>query len=134
MKVAIMETLTLYVHLCSILFMAKIYEQAREAGLIDTYSADEAVGMTVQMLLFKKRLKFRDLARALHVSPATAGKRVRGELGWSVTDLIATAELLDVHVEDLIPKRKENQPASQGGDELASLVAGTGFEPVTSGL
>lgn len=73
-----------------------------------------------------------ELGRALGVTPAAAGRKLRGEIGWSIGDLFHVAEFLGVEVSTLLPARVEKIPANPEAD--GELVAGTGFEPVTSGL
>lgn len=65
-------------------------------------------------------------------TPAAAGRKLRGEIGWSIGDLFHVAEFLGVEVSTLLPARGRKIPANPEAD--GELVAGTGFEPVTSGL
>ncbi len=112
--------------------MAKKYEDARAAGLTTSFSADEAVGIAVQSALFQRRLKVKDLAETLGVVSSVASRKIRGEVTWSITDIMRTADLLGVEAATLLPRKAENP----GQLVLAGVpvVAGTGFEPVTSGL
>lgn len=48
--------------------------------------------------LFRRRLRNKDLAEALGVTPSVAGKKLRGDVAWSLQDVFAAAELLDVDV------------------------------------
>ena len=68
-------------------------------------AADEAIGVTVNHLLFTQRLTRRDLGNALGVSGSIAGRKLRGEVGWSVEDLFRAAERLGVSVGQLLPER-----------------------------
>ena len=61
--------------------MAKTYEVLRERGVLSSYTADEAVGITVNSLMFRKRHTRVELGRALGVTPAAAGLKLRGEIG-----------------------------------------------------
>ena len=58
-------------------------------------------------------------------------KAARGDWG-SIGDLFHVAEFLGVEVSTLLPARGRKIPANPEAD--GELVAGTGFEPVTSGL
>ena len=113
--------------------MAKMYEQMRENGTLDSYSADEAVGIVVNQLMFRKGVTRRKLGEVLGVSGANAGMKLRGETKWHIWELYAVAEFFGIEVTDLLPKKKET-PAQPKLDGSPDLVAGTGFEPVTSGL
>ncbi|AYW81395.1 XRE family transcriptional regulator [Cutibacterium acnes] len=112
--------------------MSRIHKR----GVLSGYTADEAVGITVNSLMFRKRLTRVELGRAFFWggggTPAAAGRKLRGEIGWSIGDLFHVAEFLGVEVSTLLPARVEKIPANPEAD--GELVAGTGFEPVTSGL
>ena len=56
---------------------------------------------------------------------------------WTITDLARTAAFLDVPLGDLLPsiiveQEKAKRPTLSG--QALDVVAGTGFEPATSGL
>lgn len=110
----------------------QLVSRIHKRGVLSGYTADEAVGITVNSLMFRKRLTRVELGRALGVTPAAAGRKLRGEIGWSIGDLFHVAEFLGVEVSTLLPARGRKIPANPEAD--GELVAGTGFEPVTSGL
>ena len=114
-------------------FMAKRFEELRARGELDSYTADEAVGIAVNDLMFQQRCTRQKLGEALGVTGQVAGRKLRGEVSWSVADLIAAAELLGVPVSRIMPKRAVKTPA-QSKPDGSQVVAGTGFEPVASGL
>ncbi len=114
--------------------MAKEFEVARASGATSSYSVDEAVGIAVNQLMFLRRLTRKQLGEALGVSGPNAGRKLRGEVTWSMTDLIYAADLLEVDPSILIPRRTKEDPALTNQDGIFNVVAGTGFEPVTSGL
>ncbi|MFC4155993.1 helix-turn-helix transcriptional regulator [Corynebacterium marambiense] len=70
-----------------------------------SYSANECVGIKVHELLFLTRRTKRELAEALGVTPATAGRKVRGEITWSLDDLYVVADFFKIPLEDLLPRR-----------------------------
>ncbi len=113
--------------------MTKELEDARAQGILDSYSADEALGITVNQIMFRRRITRKALGDALGVTPAAAGRKLRGDIGWSLQDVMLTAEFLGVPAADLLPKKK-GTPAQPKLDGSPDFVAGTGFEPVTSGL
>ena len=86
-------------------FMARDLETARDAGLISTYSADEAVGIAVNNLMFQRRVTRKQLGDALGVTGSNAGRKLRGEIGWSLNDLYVTSELLQIELRDILPQR-----------------------------
>ena len=111
-----------------------------------TYSVNECIGITVNQYLFDQRITKTRLAQALGVAQTNASKKVRGNVTWSAQDLLVTANLLGVTVQDLLPTsdgRGGWVPAvfrpgyGKGPDRGGSgplSVAGAGFEPTTSGL
>ncbi len=101
------------------------------------YTADEAIGITVNHLMFLNRTTRKALGEALGISGPAVGKKLRGENGWSVTDLYGVAEYFQIPVADLLPKKvdaMQETPDSLSQTEGSGLVAGAGFEPTTSGL
>jgi transcriptional regulator with XRE-family HTH domain len=114
--------------------MAVNFESAREAGTAEGYSVYEAIGISVQAGLFARRLRVKDLAEALGISPSVTSKKLRGDVAWSMLDLYAAAQLLHVEPTDLLPRRKAEDPGQLPLAGISGFVAGTGFEPVTSGL
>ena len=112
--------------------MARELEELRATGQLDSYSADEAVGIAVNNLMFQKRLTRKQLGEALGVSGQVVSRKIRGEVTWSILDIMRTADFLGVSAADLLPKKKET-PAQPKLDGSPDFVAGTGFEPVTSG-
>jgi transcriptional regulator with XRE-family HTH domain len=112
--------------------MAKQFEDLRARGLLDSYTADEAVGIAVNQLMFERRITRKQLGEALGIAAPNAGKKLRGEIGWSLTDLFTVAEFLGVEAASLLPRKAEGPDQQMLAG--APIVAGTGFEPVTSGL
>ena len=109
-------------------------------------SYNEAIGIAVNQYLFLQKKSKQELSHAMGVSRVSVSKKVHGQVTWSAEELGLAAEFLGVGIEDLAPKRtpwgtwvpaqinwgyeKTPVPENQG----LSLVAGTGFEPATSGL
>jgi len=113
--------------------MSQDWEAARERGLIDSYSIYESIGIAVQSAMFRRRLRNKDLAVALGVTPSVAGKKLRGAIAWSVQDVFAAAQMLGVDPGRLLPRQKTNDPGQISLAGIPDVVAGTGFEPVASG-
>ncbi|AGG66174.1 helix-turn-helix domain-containing protein [Corynebacterium callunae] len=99
---------------------------------------DECVGIVVNQLLFTTKTTKRELGAVLGISGATAGRKVRGEISWSLDDLYATADFFGVNITDLLPRRSPletpESPSTEVERDSWNLVAGAGFEPTTSGL
>ena len=102
MSSALLCVLCILAMLC---VMAKDLEAAREAGLISTYSADEAVGIAVNNLMFQRRVTRKQLGEALGITGPNAGRKLRGEIGWSLNDLFIASELLQIELRDILPQR-----------------------------
>lgn len=96
----------------------------------DSFTADEAIGITVDRGLFILRETRRGLASHLGMTGPAVSRKLRGTTGWSVEDLILTAEFLGVDPASLLPRRIEGAPAA-GDDGGSGEVPRTGFEPAT---
>ncbi len=114
--------------------MSQRLEAARVAGVIDSYSLYESLGIAVQSAMFRRRIRNKDLALALGVTPSVAGRKLRGEVAWTLQDVFAAAEMLGLEPGALLPVRKTENPDQVDLVGIPDLVAGTGFEPATSGL
>ena len=101
------------------------------------YSPDECVGIKVNELMFLNRTTKKQLGEVLGISGPTAGRKIRGEISWSLSDLYRVADFFEVDIIDLLPHRvtqTQETPDSLSRTEGSNLVAGAGFEPTTSGL
>ena len=96
----------------------------------DSLTAHEAVGAAVNQGLFLLHKTRRSLASHLGMTGPAVSRKLQGTTGWSVEDLILTAEFLGVDPASLLPRRVEGAPAA-GGDEGSEVVPRTGFEPAT---
>ncbi|GAE74846.1 hypothetical protein JCM18918_491 [Cutibacterium acnes JCM 18918] len=64
------------------------------------------MGITVNSLMFRKKAHSGGAGGELWgVTPAAAGRKLRGEIGWSIGDLFHVAEFLGVEVSTLLPAR-----------------------------
>ena len=96
----------------------------------DSLTAHEAVGAAVNQGLFLLHKTRRSLASHLGMTGPAVSRKLQGTTGWSVEDLILTAEFLGVDPASLLPRRVEGAPVA-GGDEGSEVVPRTGFEPAT---
>ena len=129
---------------CYTLAMTSV-ESIRIATRDLTFS--QAVGMTVNQHLFVNGLSRAELGRALDTSGQNVSHKIHGRIKWGAEELAILASVFGVTPNDLVP-----EPDGQGGWTPAAYVpghakspvpagtgpsdsvAGTGFEPATSGL
>jgi hypothetical protein len=57
---------------------------------------EETVGQNVHELIWRKKLGHRPLYTALGITRFTLAKKLRGDIGWSASDIATTAEVLGV--------------------------------------
>ncbi|MGV0395948.1 helix-turn-helix domain-containing protein [Corynebacterium uberis] len=102
-------------------------------------SPEECVAIKVNQLLLVHGRTKKDLAEALNMSAVNLGRKVRGKVNWSLSELYTTADFFGVDITDLLPRRiatagMQETPGTLSRSEGSNLVAGAGFEPTTSGL
>ncbi|CED90452.1 BetR domain [Actinomyces succiniciruminis] len=90
---------------------------------------NQALGFTVNQYLFAEHMTREQLGRLLGVSGGVAGKKVRGQVGWTAEDVAAVANRFGVAVDDLLPRRIDEAPADSGSGGGSGPVPRTGFEP-----
>ena len=108
---------------------------------------DKALGFAINQHMFAERITNIELGEALGISKSTMSRKVRGHVTWSAQEVSLAASLFGVSVDALMPR-----PDGAGGWVPAAyvpgtrkgpisvetgpsgLVAGTGFEPATSGV
>ncbi|WP_084485867.1 helix-turn-helix domain-containing protein [Humibacter albus] len=112
--------------------MSDILRHTEDSNLIS--------GERVAALMWRQKLSQRRLGLAIGVDPALLGKKLRGGRPWYLHEAKALAELLGVSLGYLMGETDEETPAHGGmqkapaSSETGATVAGTGFEPATSGL
>jgi len=105
------------------------------------------VAATVRAEMARAGLLQTDLAYALGLAQQAVSARLRGKTPFTLADIDALADLFGTTAEDLVagvpsprvgiaPARKPENPRrpKSTGASRGAVVAGTGFEPVTSGL
>ena len=110
-------------------------------------NVDRAVGLTVRQQLAANGAQAKELATALGLSQSATSRKLKGETGWTATDLLLVAAFFRVEVQDLMPhsdgqggwipapfKPGHAKGPAPSGTGPSSSVAGAGFEPTTSGL
>ena len=111
---------------------------------------DEALGFAINQQMFAERLTNIDLGHALGISKSTVSRKIRGHVTWSAEEVSLAAHLFGIPVDALMPApdgsggwtpapyvpagtaQIRRDPAPHGTGSV--VVAGTGFEPATSGL
>lgn len=101
------------------------------------YTAHEAIGISVNQLLFTRNITRRRLGAALGVQGEAVSKKLRGQSRWTIEEIYAMAEFFELDLMDLLPRKlprgyEIGAPFDKGPQ--SNLVAGAGFEPATSGL
>ncbi|WP_406708695.1 helix-turn-helix domain-containing protein [Trueperella pyogenes] len=78
--------------------------------------------------MYRRKLNQLDIARVLGIGGTTVSRKLSGKTGWSVTDLVKTAALLDISIADLIDeslveneKRNMTPNSSESGANLSRL-------------
>ena len=109
-------------------YMAKRFEALRESGVISSYTLDEAIGITLNSVMFLRRCTRRELGEAIGVTSQVVGRKLRGEVTWSVADLMRAATFLGVEPTSVLPvsKADSGRPAAEVSDDV---VAAIGFYP-----
>ncbi len=92
---------------------------------------NEALGFTVNQYLFAHRITREELGKLLGVSRTVAGKKIRGQVGWTAEDVAVVAARFGISVDSLLPRRSEDVAA---GSVPAAFVPPVGLEPTTFGL
>ena len=100
---------------------------------------DEAIGMTINQHLFARKMSGNSFGPVIGVSGATVSRKLRGNVGWSVTELLTAASFFGIEPADLMPTPDGNggwipapfKPARRR--EADALVPQVGLEPTTHG-
>lgn len=109
----------------------------------DLLSADQAIGITVNQVMFQNSVTRSELARRIGLSQPSVSMKLRGQVGWSLEDVLLIADALGVDPRDLIPTPDEEGgwvPAvyaprhAKSPRDHRGPVARAGFEPATSRL
>ncbi|AKK07409.1 BetR domain (plasmid) [Corynebacterium mustelae] len=79
------------------------------------WSPNACVGKTVSHLLLDRRTTKKELGAALGITGVAIGRKVRGDIGWSLSDLIHVADFFTIDVADLLPI--QNPDWKEGDDE-----------------
>jgi len=75
-------------------------------------SIDVAIGDRAHQIMWRRRMTANGLGKALGISGATLGRKLRGSIAWSAADVLLVADVLDVDPADLLPRLDSNQEPS----------------------
>ena len=94
---------------------------------------DAELGRRVHMLMWDRKLSGAAFGKALGIDSSSLAKKLRGERGWALSEVVSVASALGVSVSYLFGEEHggdENDPRqeSDGGRS----VGPTGIEPMTS--
>lgn len=81
---------------------------------------DGEVGRRAHMLMWDAKLKQRHVADAMGITADGLGRKLKGERGWAVAELVTLAEVLNTSVSYLV------------GEVDSPTVGPAGIEPTTS--
>ena len=101
------------------------------ASDIDTMTFNEALGFSVNQYLFAHHLTREQLGEMLGVTRTVAGKKLRGQVGWSAEDVAVVASHFGLRTDDLMPRKVVEETPAAGGDGGSGSAPRTGFEPAT---
>lgn len=120
---------------------------------IDSLTTNQVISREIKSWMGRYDLKTIDLANLLGITHAGASKKLRGEASFSIEDLLRVASSLNITIAELLgegilnAKIPSNAEYSNEGDKKKvapigfiptgatyEVVAGRGFEPLTSGL
>ena len=118
----------------------------RTAARATNAAYNEALGMTVNQLLFEHRMTRKELGTYFGVTSSVITRKLRGQVSWSAEELSLMASLFGLSLDSFAPVRSEDgtwAPAAYvpgaskaptpGGAE-AGGVPPVGLEPTTFGL
>lgn len=100
----------------------------RTAARATNAAYNEALGMTVNQLLFERRMTRKELGAYFGVTSSVITRKLRGQVSWSAEELSLMASLFGLSLDSFAPVRSED-----GAWAPAAYVPGTSKAPVPSG-
>ena len=105
------------------------------------YSATERVSQRVNHLLYINDMTQRELAMQMGTKHTTIGNKMSRGNRWNIDEILLLADIFEVSTDYMLGREpleavkpvNAKVPASEETG-TSGLVAGTGFEPATSGL
>lgn len=73
------------------------------------------------MLMWDAKRKQGEVARQMGIGSDSLGRKLKGERGWAIAELVALAEVLDTSVAYLVGEAEIPHPNPDGGSSLPRL-------------
>jgi transcriptional regulator with XRE-family HTH domain len=86
--------------------------------------ADIATGNVIADQMHRKRISQTKLSKQLNWHQTTLSKKLRGEVTWSVSDVLAVADALEMSPIDLMQDIWRDLPSMAGGTTNHTLLCG----------
>ena len=99
----------------------------RTAARATNAAYNEALGMTVNQLLFEYRMTRKELGTYFGVTSSVITRKLRGQVSWSAEELSLMASLFGLSLDSFAPVRSED------GTWAAAYVPGMKKAPVPGG-
>jgi transcriptional regulator with XRE-family HTH domain len=93
-------------------------------------NADEITGERVHILLRRRGIQQQELADVLGLTQTSVSRKILGKRSWTLDELLATCQFLDVPVTELLPG-SEYAPVLAGRGRIADVARPKGLEPLT---
>ena len=100
----------------------------RTAARATNAAYNEALGMTVNQLLFERRMTRKELGAYFGVTSSVITRKLRGQVSWSAEELSLMASLFGLSLDSFAPVRSED-----GTWVPAAYVPGMKKAPVPGG-
>lgn len=82
--------------------------------------ADAQVGKRAHQLMWERKLTQTAVGKELGIDSGSLGKKLRGERGWSLDEVVALARVLEVTIAYLFGEENEKTPPMSGGRKMNS--------------
>lgn len=93
--------------------------------------ADAEVGKRAHMLIWGSNQTQGKVAKAIGMSSDSLGRKLKGERGWAIAEVIAIAEVLHTSVGYLVGETEDPHPHHTGEGQTEPPI---GLEPITCAL
>ena len=104
-------------------------ETAKQERNTPSREADAELGRRAHMLIWDAKLKQGEVAAMIGMGSDSLGRKLKGERGWALAEIIDLAAALDTSVAYLAGEEENPHPDKPNG---GSNVGPAGIEPTTS--
>jgi len=91
---------------------------------------DAELGRRAHMMMWDRRLSIKQLSVRLGVDSTGLSKKLKGERGWALAEIVAIADALDTTVAYLVGEAESPRPGGPDGGSVGS----EGFDPPASSV